>query len=162
MGIETILFAAFTGLQAISSLMNAQSQADAAVKTGEYNMENEAKKVRYAAARQTTSFLSSGLSLEGTPTDVIQETYNTGIKDIKQIGANANSQSSNFIAQGRSQAIGAIAGGLKGLPSGSFGAMFDTAGSFAPDSFAYGLNNAGFGNDAYNMLQQKDQRAGLY
>lgn len=161
MGIETILFAAFTGMQAISSLMSAQNNAEAAVQQGNIAMENKAKETRYRAARQTVSFLNSGIEMEGTPSLVVDETYTTGLKDIQQIGANANAQSSNFIAQGRSEAISAIVGGMSGM-SGSMGSMFETAGSFLPESVLYDINAAGGGNFAYEALMLKDQRAGLY
>jgi hypothetical protein len=162
MGIETVLFMAFAGMQAISALTSAQNQAKAAVAQGNIAMENKAKETRYRAARQTVSFLNSGLDMEGTPSLVVDETYTTGLKDIRAIGANANAQSKNFIAQGRSEAISAIMGGMKGLPSGSMGSMFETAGSYLPESSLYSLNNMGFGESAYNMLELKDQRAGLY
>lgn len=164
MGIETILFMAFTGLQAVSGMMNAQSQADAAVKQGNLQMAEKAKQVRYATARQNVSFLNSGLSLEGTPMDVINETFDTGIKDIQAIGANANAQSKNIIGQARTQAIGQIAGAFGGMGGGGggFGGMATAAGSYLPDTALFSLNKAGFGNDAFSMMEMKDTRGGSW
>lgn len=158
MGIETILFAAFTGLQAVSGMMQAQSQAKSAVAQGNIQMQERAKQVRYAAARQNVSFLNSGLSLEGTPMDVINETFDTGLADIRAIGANANAQSKNIIGQARTQAIGQIAGAFGG---GSFGGMTG-AGSFLPDAALFGMNKAGFGNSAFEMMSAKDARGGSW
>lgn len=161
MGIETILFMAFTGLQAVSSMMNANSQADAAIRTGNLQMQEQAKKTRYAAARQTTSFLNSGITLEGTPQDVIQETFTTGIADVKQIGANANTTANNIIGEARTKAIGSIASSFGSFSSGGT-SLTTQAGSYLPDSALFSLNNAGFGTDAYSMLEAKDQRMGIY
>lgn len=161
MGIETVLFMAFTGMQALSSIMSAQSQADAAVKQGNIDMAEKAKQTRYAAARQNVSFLNSGITLEGTPSLVIDETFNTGLADIRQIGANANAKSENFIAEGRMKAISAIAGGMSGMGGGT-GSMITQAGSFLPDNALFGLNNAGFGNDAFSMMEAKDARGGSW
>lgn len=162
MGIETILFAALTGLSAISKMNAAQDQADATVKAGNIAAENEAQKTRLRAASATTSFLQSGLTLEGTPTLAINDIFNTGIKDVNQIRSNANNTAKNQIAAGRSEAISTIAGSFAGADlGGSMGSMFTTAGSYLPDSFAYGLNNAGFGNAAYEMTMKSDARNGF-
>jgi hypothetical protein len=162
MGIETIMFAAFTGMQAIGSLMQGQAQAKAAVQQGNIDAQNMAKKTRYAAARQTVSFLNSGLTLEGTPQAVIDETYATGIKDVGQIRMNANTAASNAINAGRMEAIGTIASGFSGMGGGSMGAMFNTAGSYLPDSALFKLNESGFGSMSFNMMEAKDKRMGIY
>lgn len=159
MGIETILFAAFTGLKAISQMNAAKKQAKQVVQEGEVVAKEKAKQVRYAAARQTSSFLNSGLTLEGTPSVVIGETFSTGLEDINQIRNNYNTKSKNLISAGRQEAISTIVGSFAGSSmGGSMGSMFETAGSFAPESFAFGLNKAGFGNTAYDMLEMKDAR----
>lgn len=162
MGIETILFAAFTGLQALSTMMSANAQADAAVRQGNIAMQEKAKETRYKAARQNVSFLNSGITLEGTPSMVIDETYTTGLADIKQIGNNANATASNYIAEGRTKAIGQIAGAFGNFAAGSGGSMVTTAGSYLPDKALFKLNDMGFGNDAFSMMEAKDQRMGIY
>lgn len=160
MGIETILFAALTGLSAISKMNAAEKQAKQTVREGELVAKEKAKEIRYKVARQTSSFLNSGLTLEGTPNIVIGETFSTGLEDINNIRNNYNTKSKNLISAGRQEAISTIAGGFAsaGMGGGSMGSMFQTAGSYMPESFAYGLNNAGFGNDAYSMLEMKDAR----
>lgn len=163
MGIETIAFAALTAMSAISKISAGKQQAKAAIQEGNINAANKAKETRYKAARQTLSFLNSGLTLEGTPSSVVDDTYATGIADTNQIISNANSKSKNIIAQSRSEAISTIASSFAGAGmgssmSGSMGSMFSTAGSYLPESFAYSANNAGFGNSAYDMLSMKDAR----
>lgn len=145
MGIETVLFAAFVGLQAVSQIQAGQKKAEAAVvsaeaeaaslrEEGELTKSERAKALRLKSARQVSSFLTSGLSLEGTPSDVLSETFETGIADIRNIGKNfqtsidnrirqGNAQSSQFISESRTQAIGTIASGFSGVGGGS---LFDT------------------------------------
>lgn len=162
MGIETILFAAFTGLQAISKMNAANAQAKSIVQQGEINAENSAKQTRLKAASANASFLNSGVTLDGTPNLAINDIFDVGLKDVNQIRSNANSSAKNTIAKGRSDAISGIMTNFAGASAaGSMGSMFTTAGSYLPDSFAYGLNSAGGGNLAYDMLSKSDARAGL-
>lgn len=130
MGFETILFAAFTGLRAISQIRTAKKQAEVttrnvAAQAGAIKTESElatkerAKELRLRVARQTSSFLSSGLTLEGTPTTVLEETFQVGTEDIQNIAKNAqtsidnlvaggNLRSESIVAQGRTKAISTI------------------------------------------------------
>lgn len=159
MGIETIIFAALTGLKAISQMNAAEKQAKNAVREGEIVAKEKAKEIRYKAARQTQSFLSSGLTLEGTAQTILDETFDTGKEDIANIRASYNNKSKNFISAGRTAAIGTIASGFGNAAlAGSAGSMFETAGSYLPESASFALNDAGFGNSAYNMLSMKDAR----
>lgn len=160
MGIETILFAAFTGLKAISQMNAAKKQASAVVREGEIVAKEKAKEIRYKAARQTQSFLSSGLTLEGTAQDILGETYSTGIEDIENIRANYTTKSKSIFAEGRTKAIEGIVndfGGAKAI-AGSMGSMFSTAASYLPENSLFSLNQAGFGNAAYEALEKKDAR----
>lgn len=169
MGIETVLFAALTGISAISKMSAANDQAEAITKNaeaqakslkteGELATEERAKKLRYDAARQTSSFLTSGITLEGTPEAVLGETYDTGKADILNIkkGYNtqmtnvisaANAQSKSIISSARSAVIGDIAKSFGGMSFGS-GGMFDApsnslGGDLAMSNAVYG----GSGND---------------
>lgn len=164
MGIETILFAAFTGLKAISSLRAANSQAKAIAnnatneaaalaRQGTLEAKEKSKEVRYKAARQVSSFLNSGLTLDGTPQDVLGETFSTGMEDLDniirgydtRIGntiSSANAQSKNVIAQGRNQAINDIVGGFSGMGGGG---MFG-ASSFGLRTGGQGIGSGGITN----------------
>lgn len=155
-----VLFAAFVGLKAISQMNAATAQAKQAAQQGTIDAKQRAKEVSFAAARQTASFLSSGITLEGTPMTVENETFNTGKEDVQNIINGANAKSKNIVSAGRSQAIGTIVSGFSGFSSGggSAGSMFDTTGSYLPESTDYALNNAGFGTDAYSFLDAKDAR----
>jgi hypothetical protein len=156
MGIETILFAAFTGLSAVSKMSankqakdvtrNAQAQSASDKAEGELASKEKAKQIRYAAARQTSSFLSSGITLDGTPQDVLNETFTTGLEDIDNIerGYNtrinntisqANSTSKNIIASARSEVIGDIVGSFGGM---SFGESFNVPFTGSSTTFSPG------------------------
>ncbi len=160
MGIETVLFAgliAGTALTQISNSTkqakvaqnNAISKADSLKTEGDLAVQEKSKQVRLTAARQTASFLSSGLTLEGTPTDVINETYDVGIADVQNIGKNyqtarmntlygGGAQADAFISAGRAQAIGTIAQGAAGYAGASgAGSLFGTQGT-ASRTLAFG------------------------
>lgn len=143
MGIETILFAVFTGIQAISQIQTAKKEAKAVTRAaeararalkleGDLATKERAKSLRLRVARQASSFLSSGLTLEGTPEAVLNESFEVGFADIKNIGRNfqttidntisaANAQSKSIVAAGRTAAIGTIVGGFANF---SFGSTF--------------------------------------
>lgn len=142
MGIETILFAAFTGLKAISQMNAANKAAKVNAREGELVAKEKAKEIRYKAARQTVSFLNSGVTLDGTPQDVLGETFSTGQADITNIRHNYDNKSKSIISQGRTEAIGTIASGFGNASiAGSMGSMFDATVTGA-ESF---MNGTGFG-----------------
>lgn len=163
MGIETALMIGFSALQAAGQISQAKSQAKAAVEQGNILAQNKARETAIKAARVQSSFLSSGLTLDGTPNNAIDDTFNTGIADIGQISSNYNNQAKNIMAQGRSAALSTMASSFSGMDFGSTASSsFINFGSRMPDSFAYGLNSAGFGNSAYSMLEMSDKRGGFY
>ncbi len=144
MGFATAIFVGLTAAQAISGISTANSQAkvarqnatakaDALKKEGDLAVSEKAKEVKLRAARQVSSFITSGLTLEGTPTDVLNETFDVGIADVENIGANyqtsrmsvlrgGDAEAGNIIGGGRTRAIGTVASGFSGA---STGGMFD-------------------------------------
>lgn len=185
MGWQTLLFVGLNALKAGQQMSNAKGQASAIIanasaqnaalaKEGDLAAQEKSKQVRYAAARQTASFLNSGLTLDGTPQDVLDDTFNTGLADINNIRDNyntrignttsaANAASKQAIGAGRAQAIGTIASSFAGADlGGSMGSMFSTGLSYAPDSASFALNDAGFGNTAFDALEKSDIRNGYY
>ena len=101
-----------TGLQvasAISSYNQSKSQARAIARQGKQQAEIRAKEISKLAAQQRVSYLASGLELDGTPMAVINDTYNTGIEDIKAIGSSAKTNASNALKQGRASLLGGLA-----------------------------------------------------
>lgn len=146
-GATTAVFAGLIAVQAFSqistansqakaSLVNSQAQADALKKEGDITVSEKAKEVRLRAARQVSSFITSGLELEGTPMDVLDETFEVGVADIENIGSNYQTQRMNVlrggkadaltsINQGRTAAIGSISSGFASY--GGSGSLFDSS-----------------------------------
>ena len=109
MGIETILILGATLLQADANIKQAESEAQAIADQGSLDAKNAAQKTVLRAARQQSSFLNSGLLLEGTPMSAIQNTFAVGLEDVNQITTNANRRSSNIIKGARANTIASFA-----------------------------------------------------
>ncbi len=155
----TAFFVALTAISAIGKMNAANSQANAQIDQANLEEKRSMLTTEGKAGAAKASFLSSGLTMAGTPELAVKNIFTTGISDVNNIGNNANTAAKNTISSARSAAIGQIAGSAAmASAGGSMGSMFDTAGSYMPESFAYSMNNAGFGNDAYNMLDMKDAR----
>jgi len=151
MGIETMIaLSVGSGIMgAVSANKQAKANADAAVQQGNLElakMKKQATALQKATASQVgsqkTSFLSSGLSLEGTPSDVMTETYDTGIEDLldlntdmKNTASSYNQQAKNYITQGRSEALNSLVSGFS-----SAALMGYNAGYFKGDGFGLGSN----------------------
>lgn len=162
MGLETLASVGLTAAQNSQTMSNAKSQANAAVQQAGIEADNTARKTDLAAGTQTNRFLSSGLQLIGTPQADAAGTYSTGLADAQNIINNGNAQSKNIYSQARSKMIAGIAGQVKGLGLGGLdlGAGATSALSYLPDSFAYSLNSAGDGSDAFTALEKSDARGG--
>lgn len=133
-------------LGARSANKQAQANADAAIQQGNLElakMEKQGKALKKATlsqiGSQKTSFLSSGLSLDGTPSDVMGETYEYGIEDlmdlntdIRTISSAYNQKSKNYITSGRSEAMNKLASGV------SSAAMMGFGGGYLDNGFGFG------------------------
>lgn len=150
MGWESILTTALSVggefLKSNQAAGNAKREAQAIVDEGNIKAKNKAREVMYKAGTQRVSFLNSGLTLEGTPMNVIDQTFDTGIEDINQIASNYNNKAKATISSARSSMISNLANSFSGfgVPGGAVSGLREQT--------AYALNNAGFGNTAYEML----------
>lgn len=117
MGLETIVILGLSLFKANAAIEQSEDRAKAIAEQGSLQAKKKGKEVRLRAARQQSSFLTSGLTLEGTPMAAIQSTFATGLEDIDLISTNANKRAKNAISAGRTAAIGELAGGI----AGSFG-----------------------------------------
>ncbi len=137
MGIETaiILSVASTALQTFSTLSSAKKEAKATVAQGNIELANKAIDIRRKAASAQTSFLNSGLTLEGTPMAAISNIFGAGQQDIAQMSGLYNTKSKNIISSARSKAISDIAGKVSGFAAGG---GFEGFGS----GFSSGFENA--------------------
>ena len=129
MGIETLLIVGLAAASAASSMSNAKDEAKSVVEQANIDAKNSSKKTILKAAQQRSSFLNSGLLLEGTPLAAIDDTFNIGIQDIDQITSNANAKSKNIVSSARTEALTSLAGTAMGsVGSGSlFGGSTSTA-----------------------------------
>lgn len=165
MGWETLAMVGFKAISSISAQNAAKAQAKAGVREAENNAMNTADKTVRAAGALRNSFLSNGIQLEGGPMDLIARAFAKGRTDVSRITENANAQSSNVVSAARTKMLqglgGTIASAFSGESGGVIGDAFSTGISYLPDSFAYGLNDAGFGELGTNALIKSDTRAGL-
>ncbi len=95
--------------QAYQGMENAEDQATAVVRKARIDAENQKKTTLGRAGKQKASFLSSGLTLEGTPMAVLSETYQTGIEDTQNIIDAGNTNSKNIMSAARTKAMSDIA-----------------------------------------------------
>ena len=121
----TIAFVALSAFKATSATSAARKEAKATIAEGNIVAANKAKEVARKAATQRVSFLNSGLTLEGTPMNVIDSGFAAGLEDINQIRANYNTRAKNQISAGRTSAISALASGFGSAAiAGGFGDFF--------------------------------------
>lgn len=172
MGIETIVMAAVTLVQASGQMSAAKRQAKATAAEGTLKAKNRAKETVLNAARHRSSFLNSGLTLEGTPMNVIENEFRLGDEDVSQITSNYNARARAQMAEGRNRAMSTLASGfgnaLGSLDIGSVG-MPESLGSFdgLPDPSSYGLtsaNGAGFAGfgDGFSTEPVMQGTGGVY
>lgn len=127
MGIETAIIVGLTAASAISGISAAKKEAKASIAEGNIALSNKAKEIKYKTGSLTSSFLNSGLTLEGTPMNVIEQAYNTGLEDLGAISSKYNTNSKNIMAKARTQAIMGLAKAGVGFASGGgFDGMFDS------------------------------------
>jgi vacuolar-type H+-ATPase subunit H len=160
MGLETIVFAGLTAFKAISGISAANKQAKQVTRQGEIdakatidagNLQSREKalQIKRNAARQTSSFLQSGIELGDTAGLAINDIFATGIDDVNQIGVNANTRANNYISNANAQskqlisdartaAIGDIASGSAGSSFGDFGMDFTVPFTGSSTTFSAG------------------------
>lgn len=150
----TAVYVALSVASAASQTSAAKKQANATVAEGEIVAKNKAKEIAKKAAVQKVSFLNSGLTLEGTPMNVIESTFNTGLEDINLITSNYNAKAKSQMSAGRTAALSSLASGFSGASIGG-----DMGGSFASSSkigagltSAYNGTGYGFGADVYDSF----------
>lgn len=157
MGLE-ILAAALTIGSIYQGLETAEDEATAQVREGELKSKELGKSIAARAARQKTSFLSSGFALEGTPSAVIGSTFRTGKEDVNQLISNYESRANLTMSRARSGALKSLAGmtALSSVYSSDlFGDVLTKAADFGQQS--------GFisGSTAFDLLESYDESIGL-
>lgn len=146
----TAIFVGLSAVSAVSQVSAAKQQAKSTIAEGNIVAANKAKEVARKTASQRVSFLNSGLTLEGTPMNAMESTFNTGLEDIGQISQNYNRTAKGQIAAGRSAAISTMASAFARASMPSMGSA-----TFGTNSFG-GLNQAigsGFDSQAIGPFQ---------
>lgn len=119
MGAAAAVLAAVGVAGAIGSYNSAKSQARLVEKEGAIKAAERAEDIRKLAAKQRVAYVSAGLELEGTPQNVMADTYNTGIADVLSIGASYHQQAKNIKKQATAQLLGSLASAGVSAFSGS-------------------------------------------
>lgn len=157
---------------AIGNYNSAKSQARQTIKEGEIAAERRADEISRLASRQRVLYLAAGLELEGTPQAVVNDTYNTGIADVRAIRSSYNQQAKNIIKQARANLLGGLANaGVSAFNMYNMGSsslattdVTDTAASGGNVTFTNasyngsGLNNSAFvGGNKFQAQQNATQ-----
>lgn len=153
MGWETFVQAGVTAYQAVSKTSAARKEAKAVTEEGRLLAENKARDTVREAGRLQSSFLSSGLTMEGTPMEVLKRSYQYGLEDINQIAKNANARSKNIMTKARTQMLEGFTSMVNGIDFGGGNALDDlTSGSSAFGSGVFAEVNGGSFGGGFNAF----------
>lgn len=108
--------------KAVSSVKDAKAQARATKAEAEQQIQEKARQAAKLMSQQKSSFLKGGVYFEGSPEDVINETYDFANEDIQRLTSNANTSIKNTMRKGRTafatSLMDAVVGGLSGFAGG--------------------------------------------
>lgn len=126
MGIETAIIAGLSVASAIGNYNQSKSESRQTAHQGAIAAQNRADEIKKLASRQRVSYLQAGLELEGTPQNVINDTYETGIADVNNIIGAYNQKSKNIMTKARADLLGGLAkaGASAFAGGGSSGGLF--------------------------------------
>lgn len=140
MGVE--LLVAATVLSAAAGMSSARKQAKAQMQQAEGEAQNKRQEVMQRQSALKTSFLSSGFTLDGTPSSVFEQVARIGQKDVNSILSNSVTAAKNTVGAARAEAITSMA---------TTGATLYGMGAFdaKPKITATGGQSAGRGTQSY-------------
>ena len=108
--------------KAVSSVKDAKAQAKATKVEAEQQIQEKARQAAKLMSQQKSSFLKGGVYFEGSPEDVINETFDFANEDIRRLTNNANTSIKNTMRKGRTafatSLMDAVVGGLSGFGGG--------------------------------------------
>lgn len=150
MGWETSVSLGFNALSGFNKMSEGKAQASAIVQSGENVAQNEADATVRKMGTLETSFLHSGIALDniGGTAAVFKQAATQGYTNINRTIANTNADAANKFNAARTASLESIASGFKNFGAADLGGVGD---AFKSQS-AYALNDMGFGNTAYDML----------
>ncbi len=123
------LMLALAAASSVAKIHQARQTGKAIVKQGALEATRRKHQIIAKAAKQKTSFLSSGLTLQGTPQSVLESTFTIGKQDVEQGISTANTQARNVLRSAQVEAIGslAMAGAGAGFGGGTESLAQETA-----------------------------------
>lgn len=119
MGWETLAIVGFQALSSAQGMSAANKEAKGITAQGAFYAKQAADKTVQGTGKLKTSFLQSGLTLDGGPMDVLTQAFNKGYTDINQIKTNADNAAKNVVSAARSKALMSLAGSAAGAFGGS-------------------------------------------
>lgn len=146
----TLAIAGFSVLNAANTANQGTAQAKAAVQQGEYQTQQIADNTVRSAGALKTSFLQSGLTLDGGPMAVLSQAFAKGQTDIGRIATNANNTAKNDINTARTKALESLASstGVGSLGSSLFSGassyvnnLFGSPAATNAGGFSFGTND---------------------
>lgn len=103
-------------VQGISGVKNAQNQIDSYDEQAQARIDERARQAKRLMSQQKTSFLKGGVYFSGTPEAIINETYDTSLKDINALAKDADTTKTNLRRQGTTAFYSSI---LEGVANGA-------------------------------------------
>ena len=94
---------------AVGKYNSSKSAARNVKKQAAIEAHNRMEEIKKLTAEQRVRYISAGLQLEGTPEQVINDTYNKGMADVWNIYSNSKQNAKNIMTVARSQLIGDMA-----------------------------------------------------
>lgn len=154
MGWETGITLAAGAASGYNKFQQGEAQSNAIVQQGENEAKNEADTTVRRLGSLETSFTHGGIALDnlGGTSAIFQQAAAQGMTNINRTISNANATSSNAFNSARTASLESIASGFKGIGTGTYTSALNTAANGITDQSAYALNNMGYGNTAYDML----------
>lgn len=99
----------------IQANKQAKKEARIAEAESEERAQSRIRDTRRARSRQLVGFLKSGVRLQGSPFDILDETVELGAQDVRAIRQTGAAQARQFRNVGRQRLIGGIGGGVGSL-----------------------------------------------
>lgn len=151
MGWETGASLGFNALAGFNKLQSGKADAAATVQQGENLAQNEADTTVRKIGALENSFTHGGIALDnlGGTSAIFQQAAAQGNTNISRTITNANNTAANQFNAARTASLEDIASGFQKFGMNGIGGG---ASDWLNTQGAYALNDAGYGNTAYDML----------
>lgn len=152
MGWEALVTLGAGALNASNTMKQGTAAANAAITQAGYQAKDVADNTVRSAGKLQTSFLQSGIVLDGGdtgggPMQILSQAFAKGQTDIGRITANANQTAKNDINSARTKALAGLASGAAAGSS----SLFSDLDGFS-SGFSAGYNNPGAGIPGWSAV----------